>query len=186
MKILLLAMAAGSAGAGARYRRDHAPGGPQSGEVAGPSHQLHLPPEAGAQNDPRQQEGRARGAPRIHHLARNCAATIVELVRFDGKYEDKGQYVTYDKPGHRYKGLDLDGELLDSLADDMMHDKNGKDGIGNDLFPLTYHRQLKYNFKLMKEEMYQGVKVYRVRFEPKQKPKLEDLEDGGRFGKARR
>src|SRR2546430_2121838 len=40
-----------------------------------------------------------------------------ELVRFEGKYQDKGQYVSYDKPGHRYKGMDLDGELLDSLAE---------------------------------------------------------------------
>jgi len=101
------------------------------------------------------------------------------LVRFDGKYEDKGQYVTYDKPGYKYKGLDLDGDLLNSLADDMMHDQNGKDGIANDLFPLTYHRQLKYNFKLIKTEMYRGSKVYRVRFEPKQKPKIGDLDDGG-------
>ena len=66
----------------------------------------------------------------------------------------------------------------------MMHDKNGKDGIANDLFPLTYHRQLKYDFKLVKEETYQGSKVYRVRFEPKQKPKLGDLDDGGAIWKG--
>src|SRR6476619_2767386 len=71
-----------------------------------------------------------------------------ELVRFDGKYDFKGKFVSYDKPGYRYKGVDLDGDLLDSLADDMLHEKDGKDGISNDLFPLTYHRQLKYNFKL--------------------------------------
>ncbi len=101
-----------------------------------------------------------------------------ELVRFDGKYEDKGKEFAFDKPGYRHKGLDLDGDLLDSLAEDMMHDKDGKDGIGNDLFPLTYHRQLKYNFKLIKTEMYRGVLAHRVRFEPKQKPKVGDLEDG--------
>src|SRR4051794_7024059 len=101
-----------------------------------------------------------------------------ELVRFDGKYDLKGKFVSYDKPGYRYKGVDLDGDLLDSLADDMLHEKNGKDGISNDLFPLTYHRQLKYNFKLVKEETYRGARVYRVRFEPKEKPKLSDLDDG--------
>jgi len=107
-----------------------------------------------------------------------------ELVRFEGRYEDKGQYVSYPKPGYRYKGMDIDGELLDSLADDMMHDKNGKDGIGNDLFPLTYHKQLKYDFKLVKEESYQGSKVFRVRFEPKQKPKIGDLDDDGAIWKG--
>jgi hypothetical protein len=102
-----------------------------------------------------------------------------ELVHFDGKYEEKRHYFPYDKPGHRYKGVHLDGELLDSMADDMMHDRNGKDGIGNDLFPLTYHRQLKYDFKLVNEESYNGSKVFRVRFEPKQKPKIGDLDENG-------
>src|SRR5438067_11225440 len=29
-----------------------------------------------------------------------------ELVRFDGRYQDKGKYVSYDKPGYQYKALD--------------------------------------------------------------------------------
>lgn len=102
-----------------------------------------------------------------------------ELVKFDGKYEQKGQYFAYDKPGHKYKDLDLDGELLDELANDMMHNHNGKDGISNDLFPLTYNRQLRYNFKLVKTAEFRGSKAYLVQFEPKQKPKIGDMENGG-------
>ena len=102
-----------------------------------------------------------------------------ELVNFDGKFEQKGRYLTYDQPGFRSKGLDLDGDLLDGLADDMMHDKNGKDGISNDLFPLTYHRQLKYNFTLVKTVDFRGAKAYMVHFEPKEKPKLDDMDNGG-------
>jgi hypothetical protein len=102
-----------------------------------------------------------------------------ELVKFDGKYELKGQYLTYDKPGHHYKGLDLDGDLLDGLANDMMHDKDGKDGMSRDLFPLTHHRQQRYQFKLVKSADFRGAKAYLVHFEPKQKPKLGDIEDGG-------
>jgi hypothetical protein len=101
-----------------------------------------------------------------------------ELVRFEGKYEHKGKYQAFDKPGFKHKDLDLDGELLNELAKDMMHDKNGKDGISNDLFPLTYRRQMKYNFKFVKAENYRGAQAYRVRFEPKEKPKVEDLDDG--------
>src|ERR1035438_5242358 len=29
-----------------------------------------------------------------------------ELLRLEGKYEYKGKYVTYDRPGNKYKGLD--------------------------------------------------------------------------------
>jgi hypothetical protein len=102
-----------------------------------------------------------------------------ELVSFDGKYEDKGHFVPYSKPGYQYKGMDIDGELMDSIARDMMHDKNAKDGLSNDLFPLTYHRQLKYKFTLVKAEMLKGAKVYHAHFEPKEKPKFDDLDDGG-------
>jgi hypothetical protein len=101
-----------------------------------------------------------------------------ELVGFQGKYEDKGRFVEYDKPGLRYRGMDIDGDLLDSLADGMMHDKSGKDGLSKDLFPLTYHRQLRYKFTLVGQETHHGSPVYRVRFEPKVKPKLGDLEEG--------
>jgi hypothetical protein len=101
-----------------------------------------------------------------------------ELVSFQGRYEHKGKYHDFDKPGFKHKDLDIDGELMNDLANDMMHDKNGKDGISNDLFPLTYRRQMKYDFKLVKTEMLRGTRVYRVRFEPKEKPKLGDLDDG--------
>lgn len=102
-----------------------------------------------------------------------------ELVSFDGHYENKGQVFAYDKPGQHYKDLDLDGDLMSGLADDMMHDGNSKDGIANDMFPLTYHRQLRYSFKLVREGEFRGSKAYLVHFEPKEKPKLGDIEDGG-------
>jgi hypothetical protein len=98
------------------------------------------------------------------------------LVHFDGKYETHNTFVSYDKPGFQYKGTDVDGEVLDSLAKDMMHDGNGRDGIASDLFPLTNHQQLKYKFTFVKEDEYRGRKVYRIHFEPKGKPSPE--EDG--------
>jgi hypothetical protein len=96
------------------------------------------------------------------------------LVRFDGKYETHDRFISYDKPGHQYKGTDIDGQILDSLSQDMMHDRNGRDGLGTDLFPLTYHQQLKYVFSVVKEDEYRGRKVYRIHFEPKGKPSTED------------
>lgn len=71
-----------------------------------------------------------------------------ELTKFDGKYIQHGIYVSYDKPGYHYKGLDLDGDLINGLSDDMTDQKESMDGIESDLFPLTYHQQLKYTFRL--------------------------------------
>jgi hypothetical protein len=110
-------------------------------------------------------------APKFRGIDRN-------LVHFEGKYEQKGAYFAFDQPGFKYKDLDLDADLIDSLSRDMMHDKNGRDGISNDLFPLTFHRQQKYNFKLLKTETKNGVKFHRIAFEPKVKPSMKDLDDG--------
>jgi len=105
-----------------------------------------------------------------------------KLAGFQGKYESHGQYVSYDRPGYHYKGLDLDGDLLNSFSEDMTNDKDSRDGIGHDLFPLTYHQQLKYDFKLVGEETRQGRRVYRVSFEPKTKHGVFD--DGGTIWKG--
>jgi len=91
------------------------------------------------------------------------------LVAFTGRYESHGKYTAFDKPGYHYKGLDLDADLLDSMSDDMTNDGNSQNGIANDLFPLTYHQQLKYNFEWKGSESYRGHKMYRVAFEPKKK-----------------
>ena len=103
--------------------------------------------------------------PKLHKVKK-------ELVHFEGKYQEHGQFVSFDKPGFEHKGLDLDAELLNDMSRDMTDDHQSLDGISRDLFPLTYHQQLKYNFNLIGSETYQGREVYRVSFVPK--PHMED------------
>src|SRR5215467_4371511 len=97
-----------------------------------------------------------------------------ELTHFEGKYESRGKYFNYDKVGYQYKNVDIDGELINDMSNDMTDDHKSRDGISTDLFPLTYHQQLKYDFRLKGSEMHQGRPVYRVSFEPKK----EQHEDG--------
>ena len=97
-----------------------------------------------------------------------------QLVKFDGKYESKGQFYPYEKPGYTYKEMDIDGELIDDLSQDLAGDKSSKDGISNDLFPLTAKQQPKYRFRLAATEDYRGRRVYRVAFEPRR-----DAHSGG-------
>jgi hypothetical protein len=89
------------------------------------------------------------------------------LAKFEGKYEFKGKYVPYDHPDYRYKGLDIDGDLIQDMAQDMMDDKKSRDGIGHDLFPLTAEEQQKYDFRLVRKEVYRDRPVYRIAFEPR-------------------
>jgi hypothetical protein len=93
------------------------------------------------------------------------------LTHFDGRYDLHGEYISYDKPGYQYKEMDIDGELINDMSNDMTNDRSSRDGIARDLFPLTYHRQLRYDFRLVKTETYRGRQVYRVAFQPKKHQK---------------
>jgi hypothetical protein len=99
-----------------------------------------------------------------------------DLTHFVGKYEKGGNLIAYDKPGYQYKGTDIDGQLADSMANDMTNDKDSRDGITNDLFPLTAEKQKRFAFKLEGKEDYRGRQVYRVTFKPK-KASLFDCDD---------
>ena len=90
-----------------------------------------------------------------------------ELSHFEGKYESNGRLVPYDRPGYEYKGLDIDGDLINDFSEDMTNAKHSRDGIDTDLFPLTEKERPKYRFQLKGIEQFRGRDVYRVRFEPK-------------------
>jgi hypothetical protein len=103
-----------------------------------------------------------------------------QLTHFEGRYAKQGAYLSYDQPGYRYKGLDLDGDLIEGLSKGLTDDEKSVDGIEADLFPLTYHQQLKYAFHLIGGlGDYRGRKVWRVHFEPKTKASLLDADESG-------
>jgi hypothetical protein len=97
-----------------------------------------------------------------------------KLTRFEGKYEHGGKLVPYDWSGKEIKDLDIDGDLIRDMVNDMTADKDSKDGIGRDLFPLTGAEQAKYIFTLEGKEVYRGRQIYRVGFRPK--PHAEDAD----------
>ena len=103
-----------------------------------------------------------------------------ELTSFDGKYLQHGAYFNYDKPGYEYKSLDLDGSLITQMSEDMTNEKESADGIESDLFPMTYHQQLKYVFQLKGGPVeYRGHRVWRVAFEPEGKGSILDADESG-------
>ncbi len=92
--------------------------------------------------------------------------TVKTLRRFQGRYEKDGAYVEYAEPGYRYKDMDLDGELITAFADDLTSDRESRDGIEVDLFPLTTKAQAGYRFRLEGREEYRGKEVFLLSFEP--------------------
>lgn len=108
----------------------------------------------------------AREEKREYTVTPKDRGVLKDLIYFDGKYEHKGDYISYDEPGHEYKDMDIDGELIDDLSDDMTNDEESQDGIGRKLFPLTPKEQARYQFKLIGTETFRNRPVYRVAFEP--------------------
>ncbi len=90
-----------------------------------------------------------------------------EMVHFSGKYAVGGKEVAINDPGEHYKDLDVDADIAKSLADDFGNDTKSRDGVNQDLFPLTTEKQKVYRFKLEGRETWHDHEVYRITFEPK-------------------
>lgn len=97
-----------------------------------------------------------------------------KLAHFEGKVWRSGRLISYDDPGKEIKDLDIDGDLIRDMVNDMTGDKDSKDGIGHDLFPLIAAEQAKYIFTLEGKEVYRGRQIYRVSFRPR--PHEEDAD----------
>jgi hypothetical protein len=121
----------------------------------------------------------AREERREYVVTPHRKSTEKKLANFSGRYESKGKYFAYDHPGYHYKGMDIDGDLIDSLSESLTNDKDARDGLAANLFPLTAGEQAHYQFHLKGTETFRGRQVYRVSFEPGPKEKLLDGDDGG-------
>lgn len=99
-------------------------------------------------------------------VAPTTTGTRKNLTRFLGRYLKDGKLVEYTETGFHYKGFDLDADIITSLAADMADDKNSRDGLAADLFPLTSQEQKKYDFTLKARESYRGKEVFRISFKP--------------------
>lgn len=126
----------------------------------------------------------AREEHREYVVTPHRKSTGKRLARFDGRYEANGRYFTYDKPDYHYKGMDIDGDLINSLSEGLTNDKGARDGLAANLFPLTEKQQEYYQFQFKGTETFRSHQVYRVSFEPKAKVHLVDTDDGSGIWKG--
>jgi len=109
----------------------------------------------------------AREERRRYTVLPSAQGTDKHLDFFDGRYMQKGKEVAYNAPGFKRSGLDIDGDLVASLTDDLVNNKQSRDGISPDLFPLTAAQQRHYDFQLAGSQKVGGVEALKLTFTPK-------------------
>lgn len=121
----------------------------------------------------------AREEKREYTVTPSESGTSKELARVEGRYEKHGKLLPYSDPKFRHKDVDLDGEITESLTDDLVNDQGSRDGISKDIFPLTRAEQAHYSFKLAGTRQVAGVEAYVLKFEPRKRDgNLDDEIDG--------
>lgn len=87
-----------------------------------------------------------------------------KLISVSGKVQRGSRTVTYSDASFRDKGLDIDRDIVQGLAEDF--GKDNKDGVDNDLFPLNSKALKSYRFTLKGSEKFQDHDVWAIQFEP--------------------
>lgn len=126
----------------------------------------------------------AREERREYDIAPTSGSFEKHLTSFHGVYTAGPEQIPYDKPGFQFKGTDIDGPILDSLANGLTGDSQSRDGFGRDMFPLTTAEQRGYRFTIKDTEVYQGRKMYRISFEPRRPHPGDDSDPPAWKGEA--
>lgn len=105
--------------------------------------------------------------------------TEKKLTSLAGEYhKSRTELIRYSESGFRKKGMDIDGELLEDLIDDLVDSKKSRDGIPHSLFPFTAKDLPFYKFTLKEPTEVQGRKAYRIAFEPAAKRNCLHIGEG--------
>jgi hypothetical protein len=93
-----------------------------------------------------------------------------------GEYhKSKKEIIRYTEKGFKSGGSDIDGELMESLIDDLVNNKNSRDGIPRSLFPLSTKDLPHYKFTFKNSEQVQGRQALRIAFEPSDKQNCANI-----------
>ena len=109
----------------------------------------------------------ARREKREYDVVPNDKTTDKNLVSFHGEYRRGKQMIAYSEPGFRYKSVDLDGDLIQDLTEDLTNEKGSRDGIPHSMFPLTADDQRNYDFTRVGDETVDGRPAIHIAFAPR-------------------
>lgn len=103
----------------------------------------------------------AREESRDYTVAPTPAGAVRELRKLEGTIQEGDRRITYTDPKFRYKGMDVDGEITESFANDLLWKKDTNYASVN-WFPITRDRMEHASFRLEGEELYHDYPVYRI------------------------
>ena len=110
---------------------------------------------------------RAREERREYTAAPGPERTEKKLDLLAGEYyKSKKEIIKYHQPGFKKGGLDIDGELMEDLIDDLVNSKKSRDGIPHGVFPLRTKDLPGYKFTYVAAAEAQGRAAHRIAFEP--------------------
>jgi hypothetical protein len=89
-----------------------------------------------------------------------------KLVNLQGQVRRGKQSTDYTEAEFKDKNLDIDGDLMRELINDLVDDKQSRDGIPPSLFPLCKEDLPGYRFTSNGEVADQGRRTFRILFEP--------------------
>jgi hypothetical protein len=84
-------------------------------------------------------------------------------VSFQGEYRKGKQTLTYSEPLTEHRDAGIDGELIQDLTENLVNDKQSRDGIPRELFPLRAKDPF-CNFTMKGELEHQLRRTYRIGF----------------------
>jgi hypothetical protein len=84
-----------------------------------------------------------------------------KLVKLSGRIQDGKKEILYSEAKYHHKKVDVDGNLTDAFANDVMW-KKGDSGPTLGWFPLTQDRLKHWTFELKGEERYRDYDVYKL------------------------
>lgn len=110
---------------------------------------------------------RAREERREYTATPGPERTEKKLESLAGEYwKSKKEVIRYDQPGFKKDGLDLDGEIMEDLIEDLVNSKKSRDGIPHAMFPLRSPDLSRYKFAYVAAAEVQGRAAHRIAFEP--------------------
>jgi hypothetical protein len=108
----------------------------------------------------------ARREKRQYTVVPSSTGTDKKLVSFEGEYRKGKQSFTYTAPAGYQRDEGIDAGLLQGLTEGLVDNKNSRDGIPPDLFPLRTRDLPAYAFTGKGEFEYRGRRTYRIGFVP--------------------
>ena len=93
------------------------------------------------------------------------------LISVEGEIHQGNTVTKYTDPETQRNGLDLDANLLNGITTNLVDDKDSRDGIPKNLFPLGRDALANYDFRLIDTKDYKGRLTHQLTFQRKKDSK---------------